>query len=115
MNERKNDCKVLIAELKELGKDFGAKGLYGFGGVCQDAVVAIEALLAERDAAVTMLRGECHACKYNAGWHNIGKCGACIHETARFPKKEERRADNWEWRGLTEKERQERLERSDTP
>lgn len=80
-----------------------------------NAATAIEALLAERNAAIEMLKGECRACKHNSGLHNIGKCGACIYETVRFPEKEERMVDNWEWRGLTEKENEERLERSDTP
>lgn len=61
---------------------------------------AIETLLAERDTAVGMLRGECHACKHNVGWHNVGKCRTCIHETAAAIIPKCQCDDNWEWHGL---------------
>lgn len=63
----------------------------------EKAADAIETLLAERDAAIEMLHGECHACKHNAGWHNIGKCGVCVHETARDSFTPGKRTDCWEW------------------
>lgn len=61
---------------------------------------AIETLLMELEAAVEMLRGECHACKHNTGWHNVGKCTCCTHETAGALLPKDQCADNWEWKGL---------------
>lgn len=91
--------KELIERLRKQNQSFAAYNIQELPSVLEDASTAIETLLAERDAAVEMLRGQCYACKHNAGWHNIGKCGTCMHETARLPKKEERQADNWEWSG----------------
>ena len=67
---------------------------------------ATETLLAERAAAVEMLRGECHACKHNAGWHNVGKCCTCIHENAGPLIPMEQCDDNWEWRSPTPPDRE---------
>lgn len=64
-----------------------------------DAATAIETLLAERDAAVEDLRGECRCCTHNTGWHNVGKCATCFHETRSMPLQGFKRVDNWEWSG----------------
>lgn len=61
----------------------------------------------ERDAAVYMLHGECHACKHNAGWHNIGKCGVCMHETEKNSTMEEKRTDCWQWIGPQKEDKHE--------
>lgn len=88
------DYKELLEDLKwKQGSTFG---------LCDDAYKAIETLFAERDAAIEMLHGECHACKNNAGWHNIGKCATCKYENANafLPEDSERHSDdNWEWSG----------------
>lgn len=65
----------------------------------EDAATAIKTLLMERNAAVEELRGECHACKHNAGWHNVGMCLTCTHETAKGITDSEKRIDCWEWQG----------------
>lgn len=64
-----------------------------------DAADAIETMLAERDAAVEELRGECRYCAHNTGWHNAGRCAACFHETVTIPLPGFNNVDNWEWRG----------------
>lgn len=66
-------------------------GKYGITAAFQKA--------AERDAAVEMLTGECHVCKHNVGWHNVGKCCTCKYEHAASMIPYEQRSDNWEWRG----------------
>lgn len=70
----------------------------------EDAADAIETLLAERDAAVKELRGECRCCANNTGWHNIGKCAVCLHETAPIPLPGFNRVDSWQWSGPQEGE-----------
>jgi len=68
----------------------------------EEAARVIEKLVEEWDAAVSMLRGECYACKHNQGWHNVGKCMYCVHETAYPILPVEQREDNWEWKGAKE-------------
>lgn len=98
------DYKELLERLKYYGTTYAigenlGREIDGTDEVMADAATAIETLLAERDAAVEMLRGECHACKHNVGWHNVGKCCTCIHETASPLIPKEQCDDNWEWRG----------------
>lgn len=92
------DYKELIERMRRVDC------VYANGGVLQaaiakEAATAIETLLAERDAAIEMLRGECRACKHNVGWHNVGKCCTCTHETAGPLIPKEQCDDNWKWRG----------------
>lgn len=96
------DYKKLIERLQEKSQSWVSYEDQGLATALQDAADGIKRLLEERESAVDMLHGQCHACKNNRGWHNVGKCGTCIHETARFPKKEERKEDNWEWLGQTQ-------------
>lgn len=99
------DYKEIIKQLKLVEFGLRINGLKNCRIVCKNAHNAIENLLVERDAAIAMLRGECSACKHNAGWHNIGKCATCKHENAGtfLPQDcEKHRNDKWEWRGLRE-------------
>lgn len=91
------DYKELIEELRMVAS-WKCSDCYDCNQ-CIKAANAIETLLAERDAAVEMLRGECHACKQNTGWHNTGKCVGCVHETAPMNLPGLKKTDNWEWRG----------------
>lgn len=97
------DYKELIERLKYYGTTYAigenlGREIDGTEEVMADAATAIETLLAERDAAVSMLHGECRACKHNAGWHNVGKCTTCKHETDGPLLPKDQRGDNWEWR-----------------
>lgn len=101
------DYKELILDLREKNfeKDesiFCTPFECGAFILCERAATVIETLIAERDATVEMLRGECRACKNNAGWHNIGKCATCKHEVVAFLPDEriKHNKDNWEWIGL---------------
>lgn len=94
------DYKELIDELRMVSS-WKCSDCYDCNQ-CVKAATAIETLLAECDAAITMLHGECHACKHNAGWHNIGKCATCKHENAATFMLEGSAVhteDNWEWCG----------------
>lgn len=106
------DYKEMIERLKYYGTTYAiwdnlGREINGSDDLMLTAAGAIETLLEERNAAVEMLRGECHACKHNAGWHNIGKCGVCVHETARDSFIPEKRTDCWEWRGPQKEDKHE--------
>lgn len=92
------DYKDLIEQLKNI-RFIYADNMIKCESICNKAADAIETLLAERDAAIEMLKGECNACKHNTGWHNIGKCAVCVHETAREWPVTKKRTDCWEWCG----------------
>lgn len=72
------DYEKLIKRLRKYA-DFGAKLV-----VCEDAATAIETLLAERDAAVEELRGECRVCEHRGECLFNDQCG---------------NGSNWQWRG----------------
>lgn len=106
------DYKELIELLREWDEscisDLCGKDILNCDDLCinrgaecivHQAITAIETLLEERDAAVEMLRGQCHACSHNAGWHNVGKCCTCKHETAGPLIPVEQCDDNWQWCG----------------
>lgn len=96
-----NDYKALIAELRFLSSIVPEDMCDSDGkDALEKAAAAIETLLAERDAAVEMLRGECRACKHNSVWHNVGKCCTCTHETAGALIPKDQCTDNWEWKGI---------------
>lgn len=68
----------------------------------ENAVTALEILIKERDAAVSALHGNCHVCKHNKGWHNVGKCRTCKHENASTFLPDDTLThtdDNWTWKG----------------
>lgn len=69
------DYKELIKKLRE--KD-------GCRCECLRAATAIETLLAERDAAVEELRGECRVCEHRGECLFNDQCG---------------NGSNWQWRG----------------
>lgn len=98
------EYKEQIEELRALSKHVPEQMCGGDGkDPLEKAADSIETLLAERDAAIGMLMGECHACKHNTGCHNIGKCSICVHETARDGPIPVKRTNYWEWRGCGQK------------
>ena len=62
-----------------------------------------ERLKAERDLAINLLRGYCHACKNYTPNHNEGPRTGCKHEY--FQRQNADARDNWEWRGPKEEKK----------
>lgn len=94
------DYKELIRISKKAEDEWRNDHTFYQAGTPIDSLCdAIETLLAERDAAVKDLHGDCRCCANNTGWHNIGKCITCLHETAPITLPEFNRIDNWQWRG----------------
>lgn len=85
------DYKTLTEQLRGVAGECGK--------LCKEAATAIETLYAERGAALNMLRGDCHACAHNLGWHNLGECASCMYETARQHGSIGKREDKWVWKG----------------
>ena len=99
------DYKELIELSQKAANEWRGDHTFYQAGVLIDSLcTAIEPLLAELDAAVDMLHGECHACKHNTVWHNVGKCTTCKHETAGAILPKDQCDDNWQWRGLQKEE-----------
>lgn len=76
------DYKELIRRLRASNRDAIVSS--------DEAATAIETLLAERDAAVEQIRGECYHCA------NVRKCysgGEMMRDCARNNRR------NWQWRG----------------
>lgn len=105
------DYKELIEELKGFTYWLGQSGPESHDihpSVCDKAVVAIETLLEERDAALEDLRGICWCCKHGKQWEQSGplskltacehlkECGvlACGGRSSKCP--------HWQWRGPKE-------------
>ena len=64
------DYKELIELSQKAANEWRGDHTFYQAGVLIDSLcTAIETLLAELDAAVDMLHGECHACKHNTVWH----------------------------------------------
>lgn len=87
------DYKELIERLKYYGTDYATGGnlgreIMGTDDVLLDAATAIETLLAERDAAVEELRGECRGCE---------RRGGCLFNDQY--RDECGNGSNWKWRG----------------
>lgn len=94
-----------IEKLKDMLRN-AAGGPVGIQ-MCQEAADALghlqaenEKLKAERDLAIKLLRGYCHACKNYTPNHNEGPCAGCKHEYFQCRNADAR--DNWEWRGAKE-------------
>lgn len=94
-----------IEKLKDMLRN-AAGGPVGIQ-MCQEAADALEQLQAEneklkaeRDLAIELLRGYCHACKNYTPNHNEGPCAGCKHEYFQCRNADAR--DNWEWRGAKE-------------
>ena len=54
----------------------------------------IQQLEAERDAAVSFLKGQCHACKFSDCSFAEEPCASCFAD----------RREKWQWRGVTKEE-----------
>lgn len=83
------DSKKLIKQLKYYGITYAAgdnlgREIDGSDKMMLDAATAIETLLAERDAAVEELRGECRVCEHRGECLFNDQCG---------------NGSNWQWRG----------------
>lgn len=90
------DYKELIRRLDDCG-EFD-------GDLLDDAAEAIETLLAERDAAVEDLHGDCRFCKHRAMRRPFWRCpcSTCKYEDATTFMPEDTAThvnDNWQWRG----------------
>lgn len=93
------DYTGLVKELRALSKHVPEQ-MCDDNGIdpLEKAADAIETLLVEKDAAIGDLRGECRACEYNAGQHNVGPCTTCKYETV-SKDAAIHKDDNWQWRG----------------
>lgn len=88
------DYKELIEELKGFTYWLGQSGPESHDihpSVCDKAVAAIEALLAERDAAISAIPKDCSKCIYWGRLKTESPCKECWYSSG--PRK------NWEWRG----------------
>lgn len=67
--------------------------------MCDQAADAIKTLLAERDAAVTLMHGECYACKNKETKFSDEPCSLCKWGAMRCMVPVAKLQDSWEWRG----------------
>lgn len=99
------DYKELIKRLREENQSLSAYEDLTLAHVLEDAALAIETLLEERDAAVEELRGICWCCANGKPMGSIGRlrfCTTCDYMQERgilgnFGR--ERDCPHWQWRG----------------
>lgn len=92
------DYKELIENLKKVTAGLQEDDAPKCAAVCEEAATAIETLLAEREAAIEMLNGMCHACKHSERDFGDDLCRYCYEGGGM--------SDNWQWRGPTPPDRQ---------
>lgn len=98
------DYKELISKFRSDADCIRKHNMIGWADGYDLAADAIETLLAERDAALSILRGECYACKYVF-------CG-CMDEPCKSCKsfvgaKSGKERDSWELRGPQKEDKHE--------
>lgn len=95
------DYKELIEELRMVAS---------WDGICYDcnqcvkAAAALETMLAERDAAVTLTHGKCYACKNKETKYSDEPCSLCKWGAMRCMVPVAKLQDSWEWRGPQKEE-----------
>lgn len=100
-----NDYKELISNLRWYAEEYKSGRTLGRAiieteDVMLDAAKAIETLLAERDAAVEYLRGECDYCVYADMDENENPCAKCsaLYHVPHSKNRDCR--DHWQWHGI---------------
>lgn len=84
------DYKALIERIRRESQSFDAYHCEGLHHALEDAVLAIETLLAERDALMAEIRGHCDSC-VNRRY--------CIFDEDKRRDCALNKSRNWQWRG----------------
>lgn len=98
MTSEKMDYKELIEQLRKHHQSWAAYRDLELAHDLEDAITAIETLLAEREAAVEEIHGRCSKCKHFFSGILRTPCKYCCREGGAV--------DYWEWRGPTPHDRQ---------
>lgn len=99
------DYKGMIEQIRSFadrwkhGEQLLLNGELRLQDALRDAATSLEALLAERDAAVTLMHGECFACKNKSIHYSDEPCSLCKWGAMRSMVPVVTLQDSWEWRG----------------
>lgn len=98
MTSEKMDYKEMIEQLRKHHQSWAAYRDLELAHALEDAITAIETLLAEREAAVEEMHGRCSKCKHFSVGILDYPCADCRYECGAN--------DHWQWRGPTPPDRQ---------